>query len=216
MIPRLTNPPLHASLAEIPEPDLVRQLLAAPHWHQWLFGLPGMPEQPRVLQMVDLRHAPGGFAGDVDILLVAPDQPTVATAIEVKRLKVSAAAFTSGRPNKLQEYDKGVEQANLLAEVAFAQVYLYVIVVVDSRVRNEGRYTYDGLTPELTSAIQARISLERLAPSVGLVVHEFAQPMDHPPLALAPYAGHLKRLATVRVQPADLTKWIIGVLDGAA
>jgi len=216
MIPGLTNPPLHASLAEIPESDLVRQLVADPRWHQWLFGLPGMTERPRVLQMIDLRHAPGGFTGDVDILLVAPDQPTVATAIEVKRIKVSAAAFNSGRPNKLQEYDKGVEQANRLAEVGFAQVYLYVIVVVDSRVRNEGRYTYDSLTPELTSAIQARISMERLAPSVGLVVHEFAQPMDHPPLTLALYGGNLKRPATVRVQPADLTNWIVAVLDGAA
>jgi hypothetical protein len=212
MIPRLTNPPLHASLADIPEAELVGQLVADPHWREAIFGIRGMPNVPRVLQMVDLASAPGGFAGDADIVLVAPDQPSVATAIEVKRIKVAASAFDSGIPNKLQEYDKAVAQANRLAKVGFAQVYLYVMVVVDSRRRNDGRYTYDGLTPELDGAIQARISLEHLEPSVGLVLHEFVQPMDHPPLTLGTYGGDLLRIATARVQPAALTEWIAKLL----
>ena len=115
--------------------------------------------------------------------------------IEVKRIKVSGAAFKTGRPNKLHEYDKAVKQANRLAQVGFAQVYLYVIVVVDSRENNEGRYTYNGLTAELRAKIEAIFSLEQLESRIGLVRHEFVQSMDHPPLELGTYSGHLIRLA---------------------
>jgi hypothetical protein len=212
MIERLPNPPLHASLADVPEAELVRQLLADPHWREAIFGIRGMPDAPRVLQMVDLRGAPGGFVGDADIVLVAPDQPSATTAIEVKRIKVGASAFDFGAPNKLHEYDKAVEQANRLGRVGFSQVYLYVLVVVDSRRRNEGRYTYDGLTPELDAAIQARISLEHLSGPIGLVIHEFVQSMDHPPLELGTYGGHLMRLATPQVQSSAVTAWINSLL----
>jgi len=216
VIPRLPNPPLHKSLADVPEADLVSQLVADPHWRSSVFGILGMPEAPRIFQKVNLRKGPGSLVGDVDILLVAPDQPNVATAIEVKRIKVGASAFTSGRPNKLHEYEKAVDQANRLAEVGFAQVYLHVIVVVDSRVKNDGRYTYEGLTPELRAAISARVSLQHLAAHVGLVVHEFVQPMDHPPLAFGTYGGSLKRLATLRPQPASVTVWIAKLLEHGA
>jgi hypothetical protein len=213
VIQRLTNPPLHASLADVPEADLVRRLVADPHWRSSVFNIMGMPDAPRILQLVDLRDAPGAFAGDADIILVAPDQPSVATAIEVKRIKAGASAFASGRPNKLREYEKAVKQVNRLGEVGFAQVYLYVIVVVDSRVNNDGRYTYDGLTSELRAAIDARVSLAHLESSVGLVVHEFVQPMDHPPLELGTYGGSLKRLATPRPQAAKVTEWLGRLLE---
>ena len=129
-------------------------------------------------------------------------------AIEVKRIKVHAPTFASGIPNKLQEYDKAVEQANLLARVGFAQVYLYVFVVVDSRHHNEGRVTYDGLTPELRARIEAVISPERLEARVGLAVHELIQPMDHPPLITGAGGIHLRRVAMAVQQPEELTRWL--------
>jgi hypothetical protein len=69
---------------------------------------------------------------DVDLLLVEPNAPEAAVAIEIKRIRVHARTFAGGIPNKLQEYEKAVQQANRLARVGFAQVYLYVFVVVDS------------------------------------------------------------------------------------
>jgi len=217
MIPRLPNPPLHESIAEIPEGELVRRLLADPYTHEFLFGIKGMPEAARVFQRTDLRNAPGGLLGDADMILVAPDHPEAAVAFEVKRIKVGPSAFASGQPNKLHEYEKAVGQANRLADVGFSQVYLYVIVVVDSRIKNDGRYTYDGLTPELDGIIRGALSLEHLQPRVGMVVHEFVQPMDHPPLVLGTYGGHLERPATQVPQRTDLTEWLGKLLeDGAA
>ena len=171
-----------------------------------------MPDNPRVLQKLSLQDAPGDFAGDADIVLCEPDHPSVATAIEVKRIKVSGAAFKTGRPNKLHEYDKAVKQANRLARVGFAQVYLYVIVVVDSRENNEGRYTYNGLTAELRAKIEAIFSLEQLESRIGLVRHEFVQSMDHPPLELGTYSGRLIRPAQEVPQSAAVTAWIAGLV----
>lgn len=206
VIPRLTNPPLHESIANVPEARLVERLVATPHWRTSLLSFKGMPDNPRVLQTVSLREFPGGFAGDVDIALCAADHPSVATAIEVKRIKIGASSFATGRPNKLQEYDKAVTQANRLAEVGFAQVYLFVIVVVDSRTHNEGRYTYDGATPELRGVVRAVVSPENLTRRVGLVVHELVQSMDHPPLTQESHGGSLLQAPTLVPQVSGVTE----------
>jgi hypothetical protein len=59
----------------------------------------------------------------------------------------------------VREYDKAVSQANRLAEMGFAQVYLFVIVVVDSRENNQGRYTYEGSTPDCSQRFGRRFLL---------------------------------------------------------
>jgi hypothetical protein len=202
------NPPLHESLADIEEKDLVRRLVENRLSLTDLLGVRGMPTAPLAFQAVDLRGAPGSVETDVDLLFVESNAPDAAVAIEVKRIKVHAPTFESGKPNKLQEYKKAVAQANLLAHVGFAQVYLYIFVVVDSRHHNAGRVTYDGLTPELRSRINAVISLDGLEPRVGLVVHELVQPMDHAPLTVG--AGHmtLRRQATAVQQPEGLARWL--------
>lgn len=202
------NPPLHTSLATIPEKDLVRQLVENRLSRADLLGICGMPTARRVFQTQDLRGAPTDVKTDVDLLFVDPKAPEAAVAVEVKRVKVHAGTFQTGSPNKLQELEKGFEQANLLARVGFAQVYLYVLVVVDSRLHNAGRVTYDGLTSEIRALIDAAISPNNLDPRIGLVVFEFVQPMDHPPLTVGAGGTELYRLATVTPQPAELTRWI--------
>jgi hypothetical protein len=204
----LPNPPLHASLADIPEKELVRRLVENPLSRADLLGMRGMPTAPLIFQALDLRGAPSSVRTDVDLLFVEANAPETAVAIEVKRIKVHAPTFASGTPNKLREYEKAVEQANLLARVGFAQVYLYVFVVVDSRHHNAGRVTYAGLTSELRARIDAVISLEGLEPRIGLVVHELVQPMDHPPLTVGAGGMELRRLATAAQQPEALTRWL--------
>jgi hypothetical protein len=204
----LRNAPLHASLADIPEKELVRRLLESPLSRADLLGIRDMPTDPQIFQAINLRSAPGSAETDVDLLFVEANAPEATVAVEVKRVKVQASTFRNGTPNKLHEYEKAVKQANLVAHVGFAQVYLYVFVVVDSRDHNAGRVTYAGLTPELRARIDAAISLEGMEPRVGLVVHELIQPMDHAPLTVGAGSMELRRLATVADQPAELTRWL--------
>jgi hypothetical protein len=198
----------HPSIADIHEHELVDELLSSYSYRSSFIGIHGMPSTPVALTRVLLKDAPGDYRGDIDILLFAKDEPARAVAIEVKRIKVGASAFWTDRPNKMHEINVGVEQANLLAKVGFAQVYLYLIVVVDSREHNEGRITYNGLTAGLRQKIDAEVSTRMLDPRVGLIVLHYVQSMDHPPLTMGSSAGTIKRLATETLQPPALSRWI--------
>ena len=202
----------HPSVADIPESSLVQRLLADRYWRSTILNIRGIPDQALDFERVSLRGAPGSFLGDVDIILCPESEPASATAIEVKRIKVSAGAFRRGRPNKLHEFGKGVRQANLLAAVGFSQVYLYILVVIDSRDNSAGGATYDGATSELRNAIRGAMSIAGLEPRIGLVHHEFVQSVDDAPLGRGAYFGHLERIAQAAKQSTALTEWVAQVV----
>lgn len=205
------------SLASVPEHDLVKQLLGDPHWRSRILNVKDIPEGSTLCQTL-LPKGPGEESkGDVDILVVPPDHPEFATAIEVKRIKVGAKQFSGQPPNKLKEFRKGVGQANKLAEIGFWQAYLYVFVVVDSRENNVGRYKFDGLNQQLSSMIRQVIKPDSLNERVGLMHHEFVQPVDENPLSTGTFEANLIRLARPVNQPEDLTRWVMkAVATGCA
>jgi hypothetical protein len=92
--------------------------------------------------------------------------------------------------------------------MGFSQVYLWIFVLVDSRRRNNGRVTYDGLTPALSKRIEETITTRGLDTRVGLIHHEFVQPMDQEPLDVGVFGGHLIRLAREDPQSAEVTAWV--------
>jgi len=202
---------MHPSVADIPEHELVDALLADSSSRSSFAAIHGMPRSPVALKRVLLRDAPGNFVGDIDILLFNQSEPERAVAIEVKRIKVGPKAFLTNKPNKLSEIQKAKEQANYLAQVGFAQVYLYLIIVIDSRANNAGEVTYRGMTTQLRATVDDAISEHGLVTRAGFVVLDFIQPMDHPPLTTGSAGGNLKRLATEVSQDPEITRWIGGL-----
>ena len=202
-------PSVCPSLADIPESKLVEQLMNNTRWRNKIVVFHGIP--PGVVHhlAVPMRGLPREPRGDIDILLSAPKSPEHTIAIQVKRIKVDKTAFEeNGRPNKLNDFTKGIRQANILADIGFSQVYYFVFVMVDSRFHNRGRVTYDGLTRRLNTIIDQAVSLERLLPRIGLVHFEFVQPMDYEPLDIGIFGGHLKRIAERVPQPPQVTAWV--------
>ncbi len=206
----------HTSIAAISEASLIDLLIRDRHWRSRVLGIQGIHSDSTPFQSVPLSGLPGKPRGDVDILLVVPGRPDLATAIQVKRIKAGAAAIRTGRPNKLYELKKGVRQANVLARIGFLQVYLYVFVVVDGREQNAGRISYDGLSPELRSLIGQVISPSGLDQRAGLIHYEFVQPMDDEPLGIGTYGGHLVRLAESMAQPPEVTTWVAQLTTAGA
>lgn len=202
--------PIQRSLADIHEGELVQFLLADSHWRQRLIGLHGIPENARHYPEVQLASL--GKKGDIDILLVAPGRPEFATAIQVKRIKVTAKTFASGKPNKLEALEELKRQTNLLVELGFAQVFCFAVVVVDSRIQNRGAYRFDGLTPELRRTIEESLSTAGLAERVGLVHYEIVQPIDDVPLSTGTFSGKALRMPTVAAQPQSVTTWVAQVV----
>lgn len=198
----------HDSLAQIPEGALVARLLADQQWRERVIGISGIPSVIEHFLEVPLAGLPGDVEGDIDILLVPPGHPEESIAVQAKRIKVSDPAFLTGKPNKLHEIEKARKQAGVLARIGFSQVYCFVFVVVDSRVHNVGKYTYEGLTPYLKALIDAAISVHGLDERVGLVQFELVQPMDDRPLSSGTYRGQARRLSQCVVQPSELTAWV--------
>jgi hypothetical protein len=197
------------SIADIEEGRLVRLLRNNQIMWDSITNIAGLPEDPIVHLELPLDGAPGSAKGDIDILLYPRYWPSSAAAIQAKRIKVKGDAFRpGGSPNGLQGYRQGARQANILAEMGFSLVYLYLFVLVDSREHNEGRITFAGLTSELDAIIANAMSLNHLDQRVGLVVHEFTQPMDFTPLTEGAGGTRLIRLARPTSQPPALTAWL--------
>ncbi len=196
------------SITTLDEGPFVRRLMNDRDWRDFLVGFHGIPGDVGHLLEVPLDGLTGMRQGDVDILLFEPDHPEHAIAIEVKRVKVTGDAFFTGSPNKLNDIRKGIKQANALECLGFRQVYLYIFIVVDSRTQNLGTRSFKGLTPELSSTIDAAISTGELAPRVGLIKFDFTQPRDSFPLREGAYDSSLKRRARCTEQAASVTEWI--------
>lgn len=198
---------MHSSLADLEEKELIRRLMADGHWRSRVIGLHGIPDDVVVYAEVDLKGL-NALEGDVDLLLVPPNRPEHATAIQVKRVKVNGPSFATNSPNKLHEVKKLKFQANPLAKVGFWQVYCFVLVAVDSRSNNAGAFTYAGLTASLRAKIERAITLEALDDRIGLVHYEFVQPIEDYPLGAGTYSAKPIRLAQPTIQSSAVTEWV--------
>jgi len=200
--------PFHASIADIPEGQLVEYLLSSAYWRSTLLGLHGVPAEPIDRQEVLLNTAPGGqFRGDVDILLCGPGRPEEAVAYQVKRIKVGMSQLRFKAPSKLEELNLAVRQANLMAEIGFWKVFLYVITVVDAREQNLEQTMFAGLSNELKHKITTAVSnsVVVLNQRVGLFEIDLIQTTDSPPTTIDFFGGHLRRPAEASPQSGELT-----------
>jgi hypothetical protein len=150
------------SLVDITEVALVRRLLEDRHRRSHLLAIHGMPRRPLSKECVRLTDLPGSPQGDVDILLWTSGEPARAVAIEVKRFKATVGDPSETRLNKLREFEKGVRQANDLARIGFAQVYLWIFALVDSRRHPGSRTTSFAPSPRVSSTNCAPVRTARL------------------------------------------------------
>lgn len=204
---------VHNSLAAIPERCLVRCLLDDPVWRSRLLGLQSIADEAEAYPEVPLSGLKR--VGDIDILAVAPNRPEHATAIQVKRVKVSEQTFQTRRPNRLLAVNELKRQTNLLVDLGFAQVLAFAIVVVDSRAQNRGTYSFDGLEPELRSTIDSYLNVAGLDAAAGFMQYELVQSMDDRPLGTGTFAARLHRLPMVQQQPSEVTAWVKDVMAQA-
>ena len=217
--------PLHPSIADILEEPFITKILGDLHYRSSLFNIKDLHAAGALIKTgVELRTVRKNLIGDIDILIVPRGNPELSTAIQVKRfpLKVRVHEDDNLDPPQVRErmrrqrisrmqrlFQKGIRQANYAAQVVgFSQVYLWAFVLADTRWQNGGRYTYDGPDSGLRSEIDYAMSPVGLDPRVGLMHNEWVQAMDRPPLELATYGGHSRRLATPATQPQDLTEWL--------
>jgi hypothetical protein len=201
----------HDSVADIHEDKLVEYLLAVPYWRQWMFGHYGIPGDPIYRDRVSLGTVPGGLArqGDVDVLLCSPGRFEEAVAYQVKRVKVSLAQLQARTPGKLKGIQEGVQQANILADLGFWKVYLYIFALIDARELNllgDDLPRFNDIKYKIDLAIGS--SIQNLQSRVGVFAVDLVQTTDTPPTTFDQAGGHLLRKAGGVSQSYELTKWV--------
>jgi hypothetical protein len=210
----------HESLAEIPEDKLVDRIVTDIIWGREFFQFHGMPSGMMNRQRVSLQTAPGAPKGDIDVLFSAPNLPEQSVAYQIKRIKFGINQLRNGTPGKLQEFKKLTQQANLLAQMGFWQVYACAIVVVDAREQNAeeqktGKLTFAGLSSEMRSKVETAVSsaTQFFDARVGFGVMDFTQTMDSAPFTHGTHGLHVRRFSKPAEQSEELTKWVAGIFS---
>ena len=202
---------VHGSIADIHEASFVEYLLAVPYWRSWAFQHFGIPANPIYRERVPLNTAPGGpqFRGDIDVILCAPNHFEEAVVYQVKRIKVGLSQVRSKTPGKLQDLKEAVRQANLLCDIGFWKVCLYVISEIDARELNllgDDRRHFNEIKGKIDSAIG--LSMGKLNDRIGVTSFEFVQTTDSHPHTFDQSGGYLRRQAMPVSQSYELTKWV--------
>jgi len=157
---------------------------------------------------------PSAF-GDADAVLIERGRPECASAVEFKRVKVSQASLVTDEVNKLGELRKGVRQANSLHTAGFANVWLTVIVVADTRPADS--ISSFRFTPyQLVQRVIDAIPLTQLDPGVGVTVCEITQVSDRPANWRGGSGGQILQMAKEQNQSLQFTAAIAGLFSQPA
>lgn len=202
---------IHDSIADIHEGSLVEYLIGVPYWRAWTFQHFGIPKKPVYRERVPLNSAPGGpqFRGDIDVILCDPNHFEETVVYEVKRIKVGLSQVRSKAPAKLQDLKEAVRQANLLADIGFWKVFLYILCEIDARelnLLNDDRLHFNQIKAKIDTAIG--LCMGNLNSRIGVTSFEFVQTTDSPPHTMDQSGGYLRRQAAPTAQSYELTKWI--------
>jgi hypothetical protein len=120
-------PPLHRSITEPEEIELVSHVLTDVQYRDTLFNIKGMrTRDARVLECVELRELKKTLAGDIDILVIPKGLPDLSTAIQVKRFAAKVRMNTEGHdeveggtPERFRKLmERGIKQANRTKRVS--------------------------------------------------------------------------------------------------
>lgn len=166
------------SLADTPEDAIAQRWLTDAMMRSLFFQVAAIPDDvvafTQVVEpLLDHRH---GSPGDVDLLLVRPEDPSRAVAIECKRVKVVAQSTEHDNVNRVKGLRRGAHQANGLREKGFHRVWLAVLIVVDGRGRTAHNLACRGPTWDTVARVCDFDGRDRLHEDIGVVVLELGQP----------------------------------------
>lgn len=120
--------------------------------------------------------------GDVDILLINPQEPTYSIAIECKKVNVTTS-LDSEKVNKIDKIKGAINQTKGLLEMGFHKVYLAIITGSHGAENTDVNYLYRGIGEQNFQKLYDFPDRENLDSRVGLIFIEVIQPtgnsLDH-------------------------------------
>lgn len=195
-----------ASIADLEEKELVRHLIQDWHWGSPIITMLGCTSGSQYLPEVDLGAL--GCEGDIDLLCASPTAPHEAVAVSFKVAKVVEDTYYTIRPGKLNKLPKLYRQTNTLVQLGFNRVYACLVVLIDGRSTPENQTVIGGLTEELRTEIDSRVSLSDLSHMAGLLRVDLVQDPASAPLTNGEIGCRLLRMPSRQQQSDSLTEWV--------
>ncbi|MBO9204202.1 MULTISPECIES: hypothetical protein [Niastella] len=107
--------------------------------------------------------------GDIDLLIIDPNNPANAIAFECKRVKSVAINEETSKINSIQKIREGVKQASALQSLGFNKSYLLILLLDDGRALLDPNTMFRyGKTPEISQMYDLPWN-EPLQRDVGIV-----------------------------------------------
>lgn len=147
--------------------------------------------------------------GDIDLVAFELMKPGEATAVEVKRVKVTTYSDRDDHVNKIRGLDKGVDQASALASLGFHRCYYAIVLQVDGWRRTDFNVLFRGASPQTLERVYDCPRMDRLDTDVGVVLIEVVQPTGASHDQMAMVGVCVMRGATPRDQPEQVTRRVL-------
>lgn len=199
------------SATEWPEEQLVTWLFSRPRVRAMICEELGLPEQAcyrtevRAPFVQDSNRKPG----DIDLLLVGPEQPQAAVAVETKRVKVRPGRDGVQVINKLPDFIKGMRQASGLLNLGFSRAYMAMLAVVDARDETDSGFMFRGMQPAGMRYVVETPDWDLLRSEVGMLYVEVVQPVNRSIDEAAIIRLAILRAAQPQEQSVETTSGII-------
>lgn len=113
--------------------------------------------------------------GDIDILLINPQEPAYSIAIECKKVNISTS-LGSEKINKINNIKGAINQTKGLLEMGFHKVYLAIITGCYGAENTDGNYFYRGMGEQNYQKLYDFPDRENPDSRVGLIFVEVIQP----------------------------------------
>ena len=207
----------NSNITDLPEPELIRFLMANIQVRSFIFRELGMPYNAFYRDSVakPVIDNPNKKPGDVDLLICDKVNPHQSVAIEGKRIKVATLNEQDEIVSKLdgQNVIEGVKQAKGLRNLGFYNSYLALLVETDGRNRKEcntlSRHLNNGTLKKLYDFPYR----DKLYQEIGIIIIEIVHPTNKNYSGMSQVNVCIVKGATPLEQPVILTNKISLLLN---
>lgn len=151
--------------------------------------------------------------GDIDVLICGKQKPHRTTAIEGKRVKVTAVDRDNDKVNKINGVGDGVLQANALRELGFHRTYLAILIEVEGKNRSEYNVFFRDTLPNILKKVYDFPNRDDLHEDIGVIFIEITQPTGKHINGMAVVGICIDKEANRLDQPTRLTNCVSELLE---
>ena len=193
----------HENILDVKEPDLVPFVLN--NFGTSLFNSLKIPLTYKPFHNIG---KPLIDEGDLDLLLVNPEQPQFTYELEFKRIKIKYDIQLGETINKLKDLEIGIKQVKKRLEIGFHKCYFVILSVFYGEEKEANNIFFKKASSKTLDLIYDSKYLKQLDKRAGIVGLEITQPTSKNFNEQCGMPTYILRSPSPQIQPLALTDTI--------